>query len=660
MFNQGLRQKKIAEQLGISCSTVCKIIKDNAGEIITLSDRIQMLLEDGKTPVEISRELNYSVRTVERYKVNPAKNRTLIGEGCDKNSKKQPPIYGLGFGGEGGGSTLNLKSVLAASTEGSQQHHDDPGEADPYAPFFRGDMSFNENDALALGIEDTAPARLEAAALGAIILAEERNGNLYIKQSEMKRQMDYFLRHFSASGHGQPSLTGQQVYDACSTICQKGLVVADHSITEGICYFLKTNHTNETGAAKLLSAIIASKPKCTLDIDVIPMAIQQYEAEAGLTLSTGQKDAIRLALTNPVAVITGGPGTGKTVTMAALCQVLQLVAPTARVKLCAPTGKAAVHLGRITGVPAKTIHALKSSKINCDWLIIDEASMVDVQLLHDMLKMVGQGAHILFVGDSDQLPCVGGGNVLRNLLLSKRVPVVQLSQVYRQDEQSGIVKYVNAIRGAQDGIQIPSSSSMTDDICFIQLEDAPTIKRKVTKIAEYLKNMGLSDADIQVLAPTRAWAEDLNKQLRPVFNSCARGCEPAPFTVGDRVIYLENDYTRNLHNGQEGTVVSVTKNTLSVDYGRQTVRHKKAAWDHLELAYAMTIHKAQGSEFPVVIIPVHKSMGPILSRNLIYTGITRAKTKCVIVGSEQALHMALGRTLSDTHCSLLAERLANA
>ena len=660
MFNQGIRQKEIAEQLGISCSTVCKIIKDNAGDIVTLSDHIRMRLEDGKTPAEVSTELSCSVRTVERHKIGPTKSHTTVCGRCDKNSKKQPPIYGLGFGGEGGGSTLNLKSVLAASTEGSQQHHDDPGEADPYAPFFRGDMSFNENDALALGIEDTAPARLEAAALGAIILAEERNGNLYIKQSEMKWQMDYFLRHFSASGHGQPSLTGQQVYDACSTICQKGLVVANHSITEGICYFLKTNYANETGAARLLSAMITSQPKCTLDTAVISTAIQQYETEAGLFLSTGQKDAIRLTLTNPVAVITGGPGTGKTVTMAALCRVLQLVAPTARVKLCAPTGKAAVHLGRITGVPAKTIHALKTKKINCDWLIVDEVSMVDVSLLHDMLKMVSLGAHVLFVGDSDQLPCIGGGNVLRDLLLSKRVPFMQLSRVYRQGEQSGIVKYANTIRGAQDGIQFPDSSSMTDDICFIPLEDASEIERKVSEIAQALKNTGLSESDIQVLSPTRAWAEGLNKQLKPLFNPVAKGSEPGSFAVGDRVIYTENDYARNLHNGQAGTVVSATKSTLTVDYDGQTVHHKKAAMKHLELAYAMTIHKAQGSEFPAVIIPVHSSMGSVLSRNLIYTAITRAREKCIIIGSEQALRTALGRTLSGTHCSLLAERLANA
>lgn len=670
MFNQGLRQKAIAEQIGISCSTVCKIIKDNADEIVTLSDRIRILLENGKIPAEVSKELNCSVRTVERYKASPTRSRTSVSRRCDKNSENKPPIYGLSFGGEGGGPAPGQKAIPTVSETEDQQFKQTPvkenkcpdslGEADPYGPFFRGEMPFSDNDALTSAFEDTAPARLEAAALGTLMLAEERDGNLYINQSAMMWQMNYFLRHFSAPGRSQPALTDQQVSDTCSALCQQGLAVADYSATEGVCYFLEDNYVNEKEAAKFLSALISSQPKYIPDAAAIPSAIQQYEVETGLALSAGQKDAIHLALTNPFAVITGGPGTGKTVTMAALCRVLKIVAPAARVKLCAPTGKATVHLSEITGVQAKTIHTLKASKINCDWLIIDEASMVDVSLLRNTLKMVSQGAHILFVGDSHQLPCIGGGNVLRDLLLSERIPVMQLSQVYRQDEQSGIIKYANAIRETQNSILLPDSSSITDDICFIPLEDASEIEREVTKIAESLKNMGLSDSNIQVLAPTKEWTRTLNTQLKSVFNPGAKGCKSDIFTVGDRVIYTENDYARNLHNGQAGTVVSTTKNTLIVDYGGQTVRHKKAAMEHLELAYAMTIHKAQGSEFPVVIIPVHSSMGPVLSRNLVYTAITRAKTKCVIVGSEQALRMALGRTLAGTHQSLLAERLVNA
>lgn len=670
MFNQGLRQKEIAEQLGISCSTVCKIIKDNACAIVTLSDRIWMLLENGKTPVEIGRTLNCSVRTVERYKVNPTKNRTSIGERCDKNSKKEPPIYGLGFGGKGEGQNLNQKPVLTVSAEGYQQLKqapikesncpNNPGEADPYGPFFRGDMPFIENDSLVADVEDTAPARLEAAALGTLMFALERDGNLYINQSAMKWQMNYFLWHFSSPGRSQPALTDQQVFDACSSLCRKGLVVADHSTTEGICYFLMTNYTNEMGAARLLSAMIASQPKCTLDVAAIPLAIQQYEVETGLALSAGQKDAIHLALTNPVAVITGGPGTGKTATMAALCHVVRNLAPKARVELCATTGKAAVHLSAVTGMPAKTIHSRKSRKIACDFLIVDEASMVDVELLYDMLKMINNGTHLVFIGDPDQLPCIGAGNVLRDVIACQQIPTVNLSQVYRQAEQNDIITYANTIKAAPENILLPRSSSVDDDICFIRLQEVADIEQKIVEITESLKNTGHMATDIQILTPTREWSSNLNLRLKSVFNQASNGKNTEPYSIGDCIIYNQNDYVRKLHNGQAGMVSSVTTKTVTVNYDGRTIHHKKADFEHLELAYALTIHKAQGSEYPIVIIPIHESMGRALTRNLTYTAITRAKEKCILVGSEQALRMALGRTLSGTHRSLLAERLANA
>lgn len=661
LYRSGHTQVEISEQLGLNRKTVSTVIHQNT---IDKSTQIQALQQEGKSTSDIAEIMGCSMRTVQRHLSKLAGSVSTAGKmklslRSDKMSKNS--IYGgeEGEQKEAASPTLGIAALPTSAVDMAKLPNNPQiqDRADPYGPFYRGDMSFIENDSLAADVEDTTPARLEAAALGTLMLAEERDGNLYINQAAMKYRMNHFLRLFSAPGRNLPPLTDQQVFDACNALCRKGLVVADRSAAEGTCYFLKANHTNEAGAVKLLSAMIDSQPKYTLDTAVIPMVIQQYEKETGLTLSAGQKDAIRLALTNPVAVITGGPGTGKSSTMAALCRVLQITAPIARVKLCAPTGKAAVHLAEVTGVPAKTIHALKASKIHCDWLIIDEASMVDVSLLHDILQVVCQGAHVLFVGDPDQLPCIGAGNVLRDLLLSKRVPVVQLSQVYRQGEQSGIVKYANAIRGAQDGIQLPDSDSTADDTCFIPLQDASAIEQKVTEIAGSLKKAGFSDSDIQVLAPTREWTGNLNAQLKSVFNPGTRGCKSDTFAVGDRVIYTENDYARNLHNGQTGTVVSTTKSTLIVDYGGQTVCHKKAAMEHLELAYAMTIHKAQGSEFPVVIIPVHGSMGPVLSRNLIYTAITRAKTKCIMVGSEQALRTALGRTLTGTHQSLLSERL---
>jgi DNA-binding CsgD family transcriptional regulator len=421
LFNQGFQQKEIAEKFGIACSTVSTVIKRNADKIDTLSDRIRRLLESGKSLSEVSKELKCSIRTVERHRTNPPKSHTSAYRKCDKNSKNAP-IYGLSFKEKGGGPIPDSERTAPdpvdkgpLSTQTTAKTNEIFSEIDLYEPFLCGDLSFSQNDALS-NVDDTNQARIEAAVMGTLLAAETQDCNLFISSIAMKSQVNGFLQYHADPKRSWIPLTLRQVSDACNNLCQKGLVIADYSATKGDCYFLKHNYSYEKETAELLTALIKSQPKCSLPPTVIFQAIRQYEVVAGFTLSQEQRDAIFLALKKPVAIVTGGPGTGKTAIMAALCHVLKSAAPKARVKLCAPTGKAAVHLSKVTGVTAATMHSLKSKRINCDFLIIDEASMVDIALLHDTLQMVSKGAHILFLGDTDQLPCIGGGNVLRDMI----------------------------------------------------------------------------------------------------------------------------------------------------------------------------------------------------------------------------------------------------
>ena len=204
---------------------------------------------------------------------------------------------------------------------------------------------------------------------------------------------------------------------------------------------------------------------------------------------------------------------------------------------------------------------------------------------------------------------------------------------------------------------LPESCSIDDSICFISLREKSEIEQKVVEIAESMKSRGHEMGDVQILAPTREWSDNLNLHLKATFNPVPDGQDLKAFTIGDYVIYTKNDYVNKLHNGQVGIISSTTEKTITVNYNGQAICHSKTDWEHLSLAYSLTIHKAQGSEYPIVIIPIHESMGRALSRNLLYTAVTRSKEKCIIVGSEQALLDALGRTLLHTHKSMLAERL---
>ena len=412
-------------------------------------------------------------------------------------------------------------------------------------------------------------------------------------------------------------------------------------------------------------------------------AVEWAEKKAGFVFHELQRTAVRLALTGKFTILTGGPGTGKTTILRALVEILN--AKKARVTLAAPTGRAAQRLAETTGGFASTIHRLlkydpatggfvsnESHPLATDFLIVDEASMLDARLASALLQAVPSRAHLLLVGDTDQLPSVGAGNVLKDLIATEHVPVTRLSVIYRQQEQSGIVTTAHAIN-AGDASLPPAVNDLSaiqarNDLTFVVASDAEDCLNKVLALcADYIpQNWKWFDpvADVQVLAPMHkgvAGVANLNASLQSALNAHERGMRgpTAEFRPGDKIIQLRNNYDKNLFNGDIGSVASIDGVTGTIDGEFDGERHTfdRGEFGDLGLAYAISIHKSQGSEYPVVIIPLLKGHFMMLQRNLLYTAITRGRKRVIIVGEPAAYAMAVRNSESKQRITHLQQKI---
>ncbi|MDB6094560.1 MAG: helicase, RecD/TraA family [Verrucomicrobia bacterium] len=413
-------------------------------------------------------------------------------------------------------------------------------------------------------------------------------------------------------------------------------------------------------------------------------AVKWAEEKAGFTFHELQRTAVRNALAHKFSVLTGGPGTGKTSILRALVEILK--AKKVRVHLAAPTGRAAQRLAETTGGFASTIHRLlkyepanggftsnESNPLATDFLIVDEASMLDTRLASALFQAVPSRAHLLLVGDTDQLPSVGAGNVLKDLIATERVPVTRLAVIYRQQEQSGIVTTAHAINSGDASLP-PSVTELTDlqawsDLTFVIATDAEDCLRKVTALCtEFVPQVWKwfhPVNDVQVLAPMHkgvAGVANLNATLQGALNPHARGLRgpTAEYRPGDKVIQLRNNYDKNLFNGDIGSVKSIdgVAGTLEAEFDGEKHKFDRGEFGDLALAYAISIHKSQGSEYPVVIIPLLKGHFMMLQRNLLYTAITRGRKKVVIVGEPAAYGMAVRNSESKQRVTHLKEAIA--
>ena len=457
-----------------------------------------------------------------------------------------------------------------------------------------------------------------------------------------------------------------------------GLLVAD-AIGDRRCSFLAHLYRAERTIAQHLRALRQESPPWSA-IDV-GRAIPWVEKKLEVTLAPSQRAALGLALVNKVLIITGGPGVGKTTLVNSILKIL--TAKSVSVALCAPTGRAAKRLTESTGLAAKTIHRLleadprrggfkrnETNPLECDLLVVDEASMVDVPLMASLTKALPVGSALLLIGDVDQLPSVGAGKVLANIISSEAVPVARLTEVFRQAAQSRIVVNAHRVNRGQMP-ELGVSANDGGDFFFVEASDADDAARKIIEI---LRNripdrFGFDPIrDVQVLCPMnrgRLGTRTLNRDLQTALN----GDETKPtverygwsFRVGDKVMQTANDYDKDVFNGDLGFVTGVDQEAqeITIDFEGKAVSYDFGELDEVVAAYATTIHKAQGSEYPAVLIPLSTQHYLMLRRNLLYTGITRARKLVVLVGQPKALAIAVKDSRTQRRWSKLNQWLRN-
>lgn len=428
--------------------------------------------------------------------------------------------------------------------------------------------------------------------------------------------------------------------------------------------YLPPFYAAEQGIARNILRLAACPPErgrlATLQQTNFPIMFDYLASKAQFTLAERQQDGIVMALTHPVSILTGGPGTGKTTSLRALIRVLTLKKK--QVILAAPTGRAAKRLTDATGLAAKTLHRLlqlrpggksfydHTNPLPADVVIVDEVSMLDTLLMNTLLKAIATGTHLLLVGDADQLPSVGAGNVLADLIASGVVPIVRLEQIFRQSAGSTIA--LNAQRINQG--QLPLTGPESSEFFFFSEDDSSAASQLVIDLvaSRIPAKFGFRPEDIQVLAPMhrgKCGVGELNAQLQAILNppgehKAERRYGGTAFRVGDKVLQLRNNYEKEVFNGDGGwiTRVSLEDQTLTVRLDDdRTVTYEFSELDELTLAYAISIHKAQGSEYPVCVIPLAMEQYLLLERQLVYTGVTRARQLVVLVGSKKALAIAV-------------------
>ena len=525
-------------------------------------------------------------------------------------------------------------------------------------------IGFKTADAIAmkLGIEKSAMIRVRAGISFALTEAMEE-GHCGLPTEELIPLAEELLE-----------VPPELVRTALDLELSDGSVIADH-VGETPCVFLAGLYRAERGVAERLLRLVGDAlPWPWIDPD---KALPWVEQRSGLQLADSQKTAIRLALKSKVLVITGGPGVGKTTIVKSILRVLS--AKGMRLLLCAPTGRAAKRMSEATGFEAKTIHRLlevdpkgggfkrdRDNQLDCDLLVVDEASMVDVMLMQALMKAVPDNAALLIVGDIDQLPSVGPGQVLADVIASGAVPVVRLTEVFRQAAASRII--VSAHRINQGSLPDLSPPGVESDFYFVQADDP---EAAVPRIVELVKSriprrFGLDPIrDIQVLCPMNrggVGARSLNIELQAALNPAGeRKVERFGWTFapGDKVMQIENDYDKEVYNGDIGYIDDVDPEAgeLNASFDGRSVTYGFGELDTLVPAYAATIHKSQGSEYPAVVIPIMTQHYAMLQRNLLYTGITRGKRLVVLVGQKKAVAIAVRNVSGRRRWSKLDEWL---
>ena len=457
----------------------------------------------------------------------------------------------------------------------------------------------------------------------------------------------------------------------------------DMLISEGKLYqeddkiFTFDQYHAEIENARILSKFI-KKIVNPFDENQINEVIEKIEEKFGITYDDDQKSAIINCLNSGISIITGGPGTGKTTIVNAIIQVYKELIFNSEIHICAPTGRASKRLTEITGVKATTIHSLlkwdlhsnvfsinENNPLSGQLLIVDEFSMVDNYLLHQLLKASQKIGQIIFIGDDDQLPSVGPGNVLKDLIDSGLINTIRLNKIYRQSELSNIVNLAHHIKNNEN-----ISNDLSNDVTFYSTNDYK-IKDVVLEYVKIAQNNGYNNDDIQILAPMYQGIngiDNLNILLQNYFNPSKENLKEMRvgktiYRENDKILQLKNQNDDNVFNGDIGTLVEIDKEAslvnskMYVGYDDNVVEYTQKDFINITLAYCISIHKSQGSEYPLIILPISYAYSRMLAKNLIYTAITRAKQKLVIIGDYNAFLYGINNTNYKIRKTTLKEKL---
>jgi exodeoxyribonuclease V alpha subunit len=526
-----------------------------------------------------------------------------------------------------------------------------------------------------LGIDPKSAIRAEAGIL--FVLQETTTeGHVFYPADELIRRSKEIL-----------TIEEDILHEALGRLTRIKKVVVEQVVIEGsngLVVFLKTHHDAETRIARGIRMICAFARKSDALLakwrenadgaTATESPLDWVQRKLNIVLAAKQIEAVNAAIEQKVLVITGSPGTGKTTIIRAILEILFCL--TDKICLAAPTGRAAKRMTEATGHAAKTIHRLlecnsvgggfmrcEDNPLDCDFLILDEASMIDVILMHSLMRAVPEHTTLILVGDTNQLPSVGPGCVLDDIIKSKVVKVVELNEIFRQAQQSAIIVSAHNII---HGIPPDTGNQENTDFFFMPEEDQEAICKKIVFLVKRRipERFGYSPLDVQVLTPmhkglvgTGNLNEILQQAINPYGKELPRG--DRKFRVGDKVMQIKNNYDKGVFNGDIGVIekIDLEEQEVVVNIDGESVRYNHYELEELTLSYAISIHKSQGSEFPAVVIPLTMMHYIMLQRNLIYTGITRGKKLVVVIGSKQALAHAVRNNRVMNRNTYLFQRL---
>ena len=543
----------------------------------------------------------------------------------------------------------------------------------PYQLFLDNTLTFNQADALylRLGNPPDSEVRCRNAILAALQAAAE-DGDICIPRQDLHGAICVLLKQTEGIPEDAPCpFTGPDVTQAISRLKEIKLIVWD-KVGDKNGIYLRDNIIAERTVARYLTESMSSGKSLTFSPAAVSQALADYEADSGFILDDEQRTAVCTAILEPISIITGGPGTGKTQSLNAIREVIGYLYPDATIAGCAPTGKAAVRMKETSALTASTIHKLlhitpdndwvEQGALEYDYVIVDETTMVDTRLMSKLLYALAPSARLILVGDVDQLPSVGPGRVFGDLIESGVIPATRLVKNHRQSGGGNISANTKAIINKKAGHPIvwTQSTGADGDFYVLDLEDPMERLRALKGAYRQGRESGLSCLDVVVLTPEHNGtfgANNINEVFQQEFNPSMEHCiqvNGKDFRLGDPVRHTKNNYALNVMNGETGVITEVDKESLTVRYSNsRDVIYTTADMEELSLAYAITIHQAQGSEWPMVLIPVFPS--PLISKNILYTAISRGKHLVVLIGRTSTL--AQGLRQEDKRYTLLTERI---